>query len=148
MLRKKRFLVDVKTKYFLLETKMWGVKTEQWSLGDVATSKQQGPGGHSENLSMETCRSFLRGSWRICTPPSSCILLDCSQSKLRFKGHNPKVFKNVYVYYKNCLAKNTICVKILALCWDIIQYDMECSVCQSKPYNIIVTLFCMSNVHI
>ena len=39
MLRKKRFLVDVKTKYFLLETKMWGVKTEQWSLGDVATSK-------------------------------------------------------------------------------------------------------------
>ena len=40
MLRKKSFfLVDVKTKYFLLETKMWGVKTEQWSLGDVTTSK-------------------------------------------------------------------------------------------------------------
>ena len=38
----KKFLVDVKylkTKYFLFETKMWGVKTEQWSLGDVATSK-------------------------------------------------------------------------------------------------------------
>ena len=33
---KKRFLVDVKAKYFLLETKMWDVETEWRRLSDLA----------------------------------------------------------------------------------------------------------------
>ena len=41
---------------------MRGVETANGGrLGDVA-----GPGGHSANL--EARRSFLRGSWRLCTP--------------------------------------------------------------------------------
>ena len=32
---KKRFLVDIKANYFLMETKVWGVETEWCRLGDV-----------------------------------------------------------------------------------------------------------------
>jgi len=51
--KKKRFLVDVKTKYFLLETKMWGVETEWRRLGDVSErhgDSFMGPEGSSGNL--------------------------------------------------------------------------------------------------
>ena len=68
---KKRFLLDVKAKHFLLETKMQGVETEWRRPGDGFTR----PGGHSANL--EARRSILRGSWRLCAP----YLVDCKMNK-------------------------------------------------------------------
>ena len=53
----KWFLVNVNAKYFLLET--------EWRrLGD--TSRGTEPGGFSANL--EAQRSFMQGSWGLCTP--------------------------------------------------------------------------------
>ena len=44
---------------------MRGVETEWWRHGGWETSFV-GPGGNSANP--EARRSFLRGSWRLCTP--------------------------------------------------------------------------------
>ena len=67
--KKKRFLVEKKAKYFFIRAKMWGVKIEWreawWRHGGWETSLA-GPGGNSANP--EARRSFLRGSWRLCTP--------------------------------------------------------------------------------
>ena len=61
--------MDVKAKYYLLETKnagrgdrMEGALVTSRRLGDGFA----GPGGNSANL--EARRAFLRGSWRLCTP--------------------------------------------------------------------------------
>ena len=48
---------------------MRGVETklaEAWRRGDRHGDKYTGPRGHSANL--EAGRSFLWGSWRLCTP--------------------------------------------------------------------------------
>ena len=52
---KKRFLVEIKAKYFFIGAKMRGVETGF-----------AGPGVNSANP--EDRRSFLRGLWRLCTP--------------------------------------------------------------------------------
>ena len=55
----------------ILETKMRGVETEWRRLGDgvrgTARDGFAGPRGHSA-ANLEAQRSFLRGSWRLCTP--------------------------------------------------------------------------------
>ena len=65
----KRFLLEIQAKYFFIGAKMLCVETEWrkawWRHGGWETSFA-GPGGNSANP--EARRSFLRESWRLCTP--------------------------------------------------------------------------------
>ena len=51
---KKRFLVDLKAKYYLLETKMLGVETEWLRLGDIARGTEVGLQGL--DVILQICR--------------------------------------------------------------------------------------------
>ena len=66
----KKVLGGNKSQIFFIGAKMRGVETEwreAWGRHGGGGTSFAGPGGNSANP--EARSSFLRGSWRLCTPP-------------------------------------------------------------------------------